>query len=291
MLRKNQGTREQMEFFSLEDMVPENHLLRQIDAAIDFNRIYEFVENLYCEDNGRPSIDPVVLFKIVLIQHIYGIPSLRRTLEEVNMNLAYRWFIGYPLSATIPHFSAVSYNFKHRFNTATVEYVFRWVLKAAANEGYLDTEAIFVDGTHIKANANMKKQVKKQIPKAARHYQEQLMEEVDADRKDHGKKPLKKDNNGGTPSAKSEEKTITESTTDPDCGVFHKGEHQKCFAYEAHTVCEKRGYVLEVEVTPGNVHDSVAFDTVFERLVEQSVVLQNYILFLFLNILPRIRIF
>ena len=142
------------------------------------------------------------------------------------------------------------------------------MLEEVACAGFLSPEVVFVDGTHIKANANMKKQVKKQIPKAARHYQEQLMEEVDADRKDHGKKPLKKDDNDGTPSAKSEEKTITESTTDPDCGVFHKGEHKKCFAYEAHTVCEKRGYVLEVEVTPGNVHDSVAFDTVFERLVE-----------------------
>ena len=102
-------------------MVPANHLLRQIDAAIDFNKIYEFVEELYSKDNGRPSIDPVVLFKIVLIQHIYGIPSLRRTLEEVNMNLAYRWFIGYPLNEAVPHFATVSYNFKHRFNTASVE--------------------------------------------------------------------------------------------------------------------------------------------------------------------------
>ena len=58
---------------------------------------------------------------------------------------------------------------------------------------------------------------------------------------------------------------MTESTTDPDSGVFQKGEHRKCFAYEAHTVCDRRGYVLETEVTPGNVHDSVAFDTVFER--------------------------
>ena len=71
----------------------------------------------------------MVLFKIVLIQHIYGISSLRRTLEEVSMNLAYRWFIGYPLNEAVPHFSTVSYNFKHRFNHATVEYVFRWVLK------------------------------------------------------------------------------------------------------------------------------------------------------------------
>ena len=73
-------------------------------------------------------------------------------------------FIGYPLNEAVPHFSTVSYNFKHRFNHATVEYVFRWVLKAAAEEGYLDTEAIFVDGTHIKASANLKKQAKKAVP-------------------------------------------------------------------------------------------------------------------------------
>ena len=164
MLVKNAENRGQLEFVSLENMVPQDHLLRKIDAAIDFKKIYEFVEDLYCEDNGRPSVDPVVLFKIVLIQHIYGIPSLRRTLEEVSMNLAYRWFIGYPLNEAVPHFSTVSYNFKHRFNHSTVEYVFRWVLKAAAEEGYLDTEAIFVDGTHIKASANLKKQAKRRFP-------------------------------------------------------------------------------------------------------------------------------
>lgn len=105
---------------SLEQMVPANHLLRQIDAAIDFNRVYEFVGDLYCKDNGRPSIDPVGLFKIVLIQHIYRIRSLRRTLEEIEMNMAYRWFIRYPLNEQVPHFSTVSYNFKHRFNSASV---------------------------------------------------------------------------------------------------------------------------------------------------------------------------
>lgn len=65
-----------------------------------------------------------------------------------------------------------------------------------------------------------------------------------------------------------EERTIVESTTGADCGVFHKGDHKKCFAYETHTMCEKQGYVLEVEGTPGNVHDSVTFDTDFERAVE-----------------------
>ena len=77
MLTKNIENRNQVEFVSLEQMVPQDHLLRQIDAAINFNKVYEFVEDLCCKDNGRPSIDPVVLFKIVLIQHIYGIRSLR----------------------------------------------------------------------------------------------------------------------------------------------------------------------------------------------------------------------
>ncbi len=60
--------------FSIEEFVPSDHLLRKIDSAVDY--IYDFVEDLYCKDNGRPSVDPVVIFKMVLIQHIYGIPSL-----------------------------------------------------------------------------------------------------------------------------------------------------------------------------------------------------------------------
>ena len=77
VLTKDIENRNQVEFVSLEQTVPQDHLLRQIDAAINFNKVYEFVEDLYCKDNGRSSIDPVVLFKIVLIQYIYGIRSLR----------------------------------------------------------------------------------------------------------------------------------------------------------------------------------------------------------------------
>ena len=271
VLTKNIENRNQVEFVSLEEMVPADHLLRQIDAAIDFNKVYEFVGDLYCKDNGRPSIDPVVLFKIVLIQHIYGIRSLRRTLEEVGMNMAYRWFIGYPLNEQVPHFSTVSYNFKHRFNTASVEYIFRWVLKAAADEGYLDTEAVFVDGTHIKASANLKKQARKAVPKEAKRYAHELFDEINKDREAHGKKPFDENNNGndsgsGDNSGKPEMIEKTVSTTDPECGVFHKGEHKKVFAYEAHTACDKHNFILGVHVTPGNIHDSVAFDSLYDDI-------------------------
>lgn len=86
-------------------MVPKDHLLRKIDRAVDFKRIYDIVGEMYCKDNGRPSVDPVVLFKMVLIQHLYGIRSLRQTASDIEMNIAYRWFLGYRISEQIPHFA------------------------------------------------------------------------------------------------------------------------------------------------------------------------------------------
>ncbi len=107
----------------------------------------------------------------------------------------------------------------------------------------------------------MKKAVKKAIPEAAKTYGEQLLDEINQDRENHNKKPF--DDNSDKP---PKEKIVTQSTTDPECGVFHKGEHKKCFAYTAQTACDKNGYVLDVTLNPGNVNDSVAFDELYERL-------------------------
>ena len=84
MLERGKKDREQVEFVVMDQLVPREHLLRKIDAVVDFTQLYKMVEPLYSEDNGCPSIDPVVLFKMVLIQHLYGLPSLRRTAEEVQ---------------------------------------------------------------------------------------------------------------------------------------------------------------------------------------------------------------
>jgi len=262
LLSKEEENRQAVEIVSLDGIVPKEHLLRKIDKAVDFKHIYEIVGNLYCPDNGRPSVDPVVLIKMVLIQHLYGIRSLRQTAAEVDMNNAYRWFIGYPLNRAVPHFATVSYNFRHRFKEETVEKIFAWILEEVEKAGYLAPEAVFVDGTHIKANANLKKQVKEAIPAAARVYEQQLRAEIDQDREEHGKKPFKDD----PPDKPEQEKMVTKSTTDPDSGLFHKGEHKKCFAYCAHTVCDKHNFILGAEVTPGNVHDSVAFDKVYDKV-------------------------
>ena len=281
MLERGKMERDVIEIVGIDSLVPQDHLLRKIDRAVDFNRLYEMVEPLYCEDNGRPSVDPVVLFKMVLIQHLYVLPSLRRTAEEVSLNIAYRWFLGYSLQEETPHFSTVSYNFRHRFTEETVDQVFRWILEEVAEAGYLSPRAVLIDGTHIKANANTKKQVKAQVPAASKHYAKELMEEVNADREAHGKRPFDDDDEPGAPAKKrrdntskkklarrkkEKKRTVTKSVTDPECGLFVKREHKRQFAYEAHTACDKHGFVLETVVTPGNIHDSVAFDEVYDRV-------------------------
>lgn len=259
MLKREKLERDVVELVNTDLLVPSDHLLRKIDGAVDFTHIYDFVEDLYCADNGRPSADPVVLIKMALIQHLYGIRSLRQTVKDIEMNIAYRWFLGYTLNETIPHFATVSYNFRHRFKESVIEDIFTWILYEVERAGYLKPEVVFVDATHIKANANLKKRIKKAIPGAARTYEDQLLEEVNADREDHGKKPFED-------TKPPEDRNVTESTTDPDCGVFHKGEHKKCFAYGAHTVCDQNNFVLDVVVTAGNHHDSQIFDALYKKV-------------------------
>ena len=115
LTERKETSRQEIEMTCLDMLVPEEHLLRKIDRAVDFGRIYDIVGDLYCRDNGRPSVDPVVLFKIVLIQHLYGIPSLRRTVAEVEMNIAYRWFLGYRISESLLESSVFEFLFDFGF--------------------------------------------------------------------------------------------------------------------------------------------------------------------------------
>ena len=256
----------------LEALVPKDHLLRKIEKVMDYEWLYERLDPYYCHDNGRPGTDPVVLIKMVLIQHLFGIPSLRQTYREIQVNVAYRWFLGYGLLDKIPHFATVSYAFCRRFPDELTSEIFEHILNKALNNRMLDSSAIFIDGTHIKASANKKKFQKEQVAKAAKVYSGQLRKEVNAEREKLGKKPIEDDDSedhpqSGGDSQEKVEKTV--STTDPDCGMFVKGEHERQFAYEAHTACDKRGFVLGVEVTAGNVHDSVAWDKVYDEVTKK----------------------
>lgn len=257
---KDHQERNQLEVVSLEDLVPKNHLVRKLDAAMDFSFIYDLVKDLY-KPFGRESIDPVVLVKIVFIQYIFGIPSMRKTIEEIEVNFAYRWFLGYGLHETIPHFSTFGKNYTRRFKESDLfEQIFERILEEAYQSGFIDDEKLFIDGSHIKANANTHKYRDEVITKTAKVYEQELQEEIERDRARHSKKPLKE-----------KDEVIEEihrkvSTTDPESGYFHKGEHKKVFAYTANTCCDRNGFVLDFEVSPGNVHDSVSFWPLYMRL-------------------------
>ena len=112
----------------LEALVPKEHLLRKIERVMDYEWLYERLDPYYCHDNGRPGTDPVVLIKMVLIQHLFGIPSLRQTYREIQVNVAYRWFLGYGLLDNIPHFATVSYAFCQRFPDELTSEIFEQML-------------------------------------------------------------------------------------------------------------------------------------------------------------------
>ena len=260
MGKKDNTDRSQLEITSLEDLVPKNHLVRKLDEALDLSFIYDEVKDLY-SDFGRESIDPIVLFKIVIIQYMFGITSMRRTIAEIEVNLAYRWYLGYGMYEEIPHFSTFGKNYSRRFKDSTIfEEIFARILAEAASNGFLDTRELFIDGTHVKANANSHKYRNETVIKEARTYEKELQEEIEKDRLAHGKKPLK------------DKETVPEeinrkvSITDPDSGWFHKGEHKQVFAYAVNTCSDKNNYVLDFEVTSGNVHDSVSFWNLYKRL-------------------------
>ena len=108
MLERGKDERGVIEMVDTESLVPPGHLLRQVDGAVDFERLYEIVEPLYSENKGQNSIDPAVLFKIVLLQHLDGNISLRGTLRRAQTGVAYRWFLRYTLSEELPHFPVLS---------------------------------------------------------------------------------------------------------------------------------------------------------------------------------------
>lgn len=181
------------DFVCIDDLVPKSHLLRKIDKYIDFTFIYDLVKGLYCEDNGRPPVDPVVLFKMLFIGYLYGIRSESQLVRDIEMNIAYRWFLGYTLTQKIPDASTISHNRNERFKGTNIfQNVFDNIVEQAISHGLVDGKILYTDSTHLKANANKNRFKEVQLEKTPKEYVSELDKAIDEDRKNHGKKPLKK---------------------------------------------------------------------------------------------------
>jgi transposase len=145
MLSKhNSDGRNQLQMVTVDDLVPAYHLVRKIEASLDFEFIYDLVKDCYSPNEGRPSVDPVVLIKMVMIQYLFGIRSMRQTIKEIETNVAYRWFIGYGLTEKTPHFSTFGKNYVRRFqNTDLFEQIFYRILRQAMDYGFVNPEVRF----------------------------------------------------------------------------------------------------------------------------------------------------
>ncbi|MCL6087503.1 MAG: transposase [Actinobacteria bacterium] len=134
-------------------MVPDNHLLKRIEKLISFEFIREKTKNYYSY-TGKPSIDPVVLVKMLLIGYLFDIRSERKLVEEISLNLAYRWYIGYDLDETIPDHSIFSKT-RVRFGKKLFLEIFEEILKIAASFNLLSKDTLLTCSTIVKANASI----------------------------------------------------------------------------------------------------------------------------------------
>lgn len=108
--------RGQFEIVSTENLVPANHFVRKLEKYIDLSFVYDLVDPLYSLDNnGRPGEDPMIYVKIALIMKMFGIDSLRKTYRELEVNIAYKWYLGFTMNEKIPHFTSFIHFYNDRF--------------------------------------------------------------------------------------------------------------------------------------------------------------------------------
>jgi transposase len=165
-------------YFRLEDQIPEHHLLRRIDRYVDFRFVRERLREAYSA-MGRPSIDPEILLRILLVGYLYGITSERRLVEEVRMHLAYRWFTRLGFEQEIPDHSTFSKNRHGRFRDSGIFLeVFEEIVRRCLEAGLVEGKRLTVDGTVVAANASPQRGTKpeqlKEVAKISRTVREYL---------------------------------------------------------------------------------------------------------------------
>lgn len=258
MMTRQQCKQLKLHVVTIEDLVPEDHFLRKVEQMLDLSFIYDEVEDMYCSCNGRPSIDPVMLIKFLLLGFLYGIPSERRIEEEIRVNVAYRWYLGLDLLESVPDHSTISQNRRRRFNQSNLfRALFERIVTMCIENGLVDGKLVFTDSTHIKANASRKSEYIRQVEAVTNHYLEELDQYEEAVRKqleEEGKiKPV-------TCRKRKERTKIVErreSKTDPEAGYYCRKGKPLGMHYLSHeTVDSKAGIIIDVAATPGNVRDS-----------------------------------
>jgi transposase len=183
----------ELEMVTLDQPVPRDHLLRLIDTHIRFDFIREKTEELYCANNGRPAIDPVVLFKMLFVGYLFGVRSERRLVREIEVNVAYRWFLGLRLTDKVPDASTLSQNRRRRFaGTGIEQEIFDTIVEQAIEHKLIGGRVLYTDSTHLKANANKRHYEQVDIEQTPAAYLAELDAAVDAERAAADQRPLRR---------------------------------------------------------------------------------------------------
>ncbi len=243
--------------FSLEKVVPKNHLLRRLDSLLDLGFIDRMTEGLYGY-NGNKSVDPVVVIKVLLLGFLYNIGSVRETMRQIEDRLSFRWYIRYDLDEAIPDHSAISKNLK-RFGSELFQELFERIVQQCIDNGLVEAKMVHLDSSNIKADASLKS-VKHNRPKdifhpdiAPKSYWDKVHEEM--------KKTIPNVNDRMS------------STTDPDASILSRDGDKLGLYYKDHrAVDDKLGVILVTHATSGDVTDEqqlkpLVDDLIFEKQV------------------------
>jgi transposase len=244
-------------YFRIEDQVPETHLLRLIDRHISFDFVRAKLKDSY-SDTGRPSIDPELLLRMLLVGYLYGVTSERKLVEELRMHLAWRWFTGLGFDQEIPHHSTFSKNRHGRFQESNLfRELFEEIVNRCVEAGLVKGEHMSVDGSFIQANADHHSRIpREQLAQAAevnRTVREYLRE-------------LEQENPVEPPVPQQEQV----STTDPDSTYATKGGPARLGYYNNYLVDNSSCVIVGVQATPARLsHESLAARDMIERYRER----------------------
>ena len=252
MLTQHENMQIKMHCLTIEDLVPQDHFLRRLGATVEFSFIYDEVRELYCNNNGRPSIDPVVLVKYLLVGYLYGIESERRIEQEIQVNMAYRWFLGLDIDDRVPDHGTMSQNRRRRFNGENLyRKLFERVLAICIEKELVDGKLVLTDSTHVKANVSKKTECRILVEKEAAWYMERLdkyealeREKLERQEKIQPKKELRRKND------KPEYVEKTVSPTDMESGRLNRPGKPEGMHYLDHqSIDPKNGIIVDVAVT------------------------------------------
>lgn len=253
---------------SLEDYVPQDHLLRAVDRFLDLGEFRESVAGTYSH-TGRPSIDPELMIRMLIVGYCYGIRSERRLCEEVNLNLAYRWFCRLGLTGKVPDHSSFSKNRHGRFrNSDSFRQLFNSVLRRCMAEGLVRGEGFAVDASVVKADANRARGVPgdETIDWGSTDRQSRAVREYLAGLDDNNSENGK----SSTPSD-SEAPPKKTSLTDPAARWTAAPGGPAFYAYSTNYLIDLHaGIIVDVEATPAHRTEEVNSAKIMVDRVERS---------------------